>query len=75
MFSVSLACAWLPSAVTTLAERRLSTIMPYFQLSHPKPPPRVKASPAFSLQIGRWPSCHRPKSTLLCAYCGVPFYL
>ena len=49
-FSVSLARTWRPSAVTTSAESRLSTVMPYFRLSQPKPPPSVRpATPVVEL--------------------------
>ncbi len=49
-FSFSLACTWLPSAVTTSAESRLSTVMPYLRLSQPKPPPSVRpATPVVEL--------------------------
>ena len=53
-FSVSLARTWLPSAVTTSAESRLSTVMPYFRLSQPKPPPSVRpATPVVELMPKR----------------------
>ena len=41
-FSVSEAVSTSPAAVTTRAETRLSIARPYFRLSHPIPPPRVR---------------------------------
>ena len=41
-FSLSDAVSRSPCAVTTRAETRLSIASPYFRLSHPIPPPRVR---------------------------------
>ena len=41
LFSSALARNVRPSAVTTRAETRLSTVMPYCVVSQPKPPPSV----------------------------------
>src|SRR5690606_34655090 len=54
-FSVALARSRLPSAVTTSADRRLSSVMPYFRVSQPNPPPSVSpAIPVVELMpVGR----------------------
>ena len=41
-FSVALARSCRPSAVTTLADKRLSIVMPYFRVNQPNPPPSVR---------------------------------
>ncbi len=49
-WSVSLARTSFPDAVTTSAERRLSTVSPCFRLSQPNPPPSVSpATPVVEL--------------------------
>ena len=42
VFSFSLARILSPSAVTISAATRLSIVMPYFRVNHPKPPPNVR---------------------------------
>ena len=49
-FSVALATTCLPSAVTTSADSRLSTVRPCLRDSQPKPPPSVSpATPVVEL--------------------------
>ena len=57
-FSSSLAVTNSPSAVTTSAERRLSTVAPCFRISQPMPPPSVR--PAMPVWVTIPPTVARP---------------
>ena len=59
-FSSSLAVTISPCAVTTSAERRLSTVAPCFRISHPIPPPSVR--PAIPVCVTIPPTVASPKS-------------